>query len=181
MPTDRAPQSAKDECQRLLAGWRRHGLGVDQIAHRFRLEYDVGALTAYRWANDLTQLEVANVYSERFLDADERLFPQRISEFEKWPREHGGREPPLSVLERLAVLYHTATDRLVAAVLSDTTNDDDAMQPVGRMTTADIFLAGEGQFPSQLQEWAGSGVSGQLAMICWIALLLRCALPIRLT
>jgi hypothetical protein len=75
MPTEWPPQYAKDERQRLLAEWRRQGLGVDQIARRFRLEYNVGALTAYRWANDLTQLEVANAYSERFLGADERLFP----------------------------------------------------------------------------------------------------------
>jgi tetratricopeptide (TPR) repeat protein len=163
MPTERAPQSAKDERQRLLAEWLRQGLGVDQIARRFRLEYDVGALTAYRWANDLTQLEVANAYSERFLGADERLFPQRISEFEKWPREQGGREPPLSVLERLAVLYHTTTDRLVAAVLSNTATDDDAMQqPVGLMPLVNAAIAGERQSPSQPQGWPGTGGSEQL-------------------
>jgi tetratricopeptide (TPR) repeat protein len=116
----------------------------------------------YRWANDLTQLEVANAYSERFLDADERLFPQRISEFEKWPREQGCREPPLSVLERLAVLYHTTTDRLVAAVLSNKARDDAVQQPVELMPLVDAAVAGEGQLPSQLQAWRGSGAWEQL-------------------
>lgn len=164
MPTERAPQSAKDERQRLLAEWFRQGLGVDQIARRFRLEYGVGALTAYRWANDLTQLEVANAFSERFLGAEERLFPQRVSEFEKWPREQGGREPPLSVLERLAVLYHTTTDRLVAAVLSEKATDDAMQQPVGHMPLAGaaVAVAGEHQLAPQLKGWPSSGGSEQL-------------------
>jgi tetratricopeptide (TPR) repeat protein/transposase len=166
MPTQWAPRSAKDERQRLLTEWQRQGLGVDQIARRFRLEYGVGALTAYRWANDLTQLEVANSFSERFMGADERLFPQRISEFEKWPREHGGREPPLSVLERLAVLYHTTTDRLVAAVLSNKATDDDGddavQQPVGLMPLVDATATGERQSPSRLQGWLAFGELEQL-------------------
>jgi hypothetical protein len=158
------------------------GLGVDRIARRFRLEYGVGALTAYRWANDLTQLEVANAYSERFLGADERLFPQRVSEFEKWPRERGGREPPLSVLERLAVLYHTTVDRLIAAVLSVKALDDDAMQqPVGLMPLVDAAVADEGQLPSQPQGSPGSGGSEQLGHDLLDRLAVGSALPIPLT
>ncbi len=117
--TDRAPQYAKDERQRLLDEWRQQGLGIDEIARRFRCRYKVGALIAYRWANDLTQLEVANRYSRQFLGADAHLAPQRISEYERWPRELGGREPPLTVLQGLAVIYHTTVDRLAVAVLHD--------------------------------------------------------------
>ena len=128
MPADRESRYAKEQRQRLRDAWRLQGLDIDEIAQRFRLEYHVGALTAYRWANDRTQLEAANAYSERFLDSNDRLYPQRISEYEKWPREQGGREPPLSVLERFAVLYRTTTDRLVAAVLSDKTPDNHPAQ-----------------------------------------------------
>jgi hypothetical protein len=119
MPTDRESGYVKEERQRLRDAWMQEGLGIDEIAERFRMRYKVSALMAYRWANDRTQLEIANAYSERFLNSDDRLYPQRVSEFEKWPREQGGREPPLSVLERFAVLYQTTSDRLVAAVLSD--------------------------------------------------------------
>jgi tetratricopeptide (TPR) repeat protein len=67
------------------------------------------------------------------------------------------------VLERLAVLYHTTTDRLVAAVLGDTATGDDAMQqPVGRMTSADVAAGGEPQLWSQPQGWPASGGSQSL-------------------
>jgi tetratricopeptide (TPR) repeat protein len=162
MPTDRAPQYAKDERRRLLADWLQQGLGVDQIAHRFRLKYEVGALTAYRWANNLTQLAAANAYSERFLNPDERLFPQRISEFEKWPHELGGREPPLSILERLAALYHTTTDRLVAAILSTKEPDGHAMPTqTGLTRRANDAVATQRQSPHR-RKWPPSERLDQL-------------------
>ena len=159
MRIDRAPQYAKNERQRLLADWLGQGLGIDDIARRFRLRYGVGALTAYRWANDLTQLEVANAYSERFLGSDERLFPQRISEFEKWPREQGNREPPLSVLERLAALYHTTIDRLVGAVLATKELGGHAVRPSAELTTQtpNAAAAAVPQLPPQLPGWSAYG------------------------
>jgi tetratricopeptide (TPR) repeat protein len=119
MPADREPHYAKHQRQHQRQTWLREGLSIDQIAHRFRQTHNVGALTAYRWANNQTQLETANTYSEQFLDPDERLYPQRVSEYEEWPHEQGGREPPLSVLERFAVLYHTTPTRLITAILND--------------------------------------------------------------
>jgi len=117
MPADPEPHFAKYQRQRQRDIWLRQGLDIDEIARRFRRACNVGALTAYRWANNLTQLEVANTYSEQFMDGEDRLYPQRVSEFEKWPHEQGGREPPLSLLERFAKLYHTTPNRLIAAVL----------------------------------------------------------------
>jgi len=58
--TGRAPQYAKDERQRLLDEWRQQGLDVDEIAGRFRAATRLGALTANRWPNDLTQLGAAS-------------------------------------------------------------------------------------------------------------------------
>ncbi len=164
MPADRESRYAKEQRQRLRDAWRQQGLDIDQIAQRFRLEYNLGALTAYRWANNRTQLEAANAYSEQFLDSNDRLYPQRISEFEKWPREQGGREPPLSVLERFAVLYHTTTDRLVAAVLSDKTPDNHALQQaVGLvMHTANTAVAARRQAAPETQGWSLSEGSEEL-------------------
>ncbi len=173
MPPDRESRYAKEQRQRLRDSWFQQSLDIDEIARRFRVEYNVGALTAYRWANDQTQLQVANAYSEQFLDNDGRLFPQRISEFEKWPRERGGREPPLSVLERLAVLYATTTDRLVAAVLNDNTPGAQAMhQAVGLVThTADAAVAArqrtpeaQGALPSEGSEQPGHDLLDRLAL-----------------
>jgi len=128
MPADRESRFAKDKRQRRITQWRRAGLSIDEIAEQFCQRDHVGVLTAYRWANDLTQLEAANAYSEQFLEGDERLWPQRLSEYEKWcSGELGGREPPLSMLSRLAVIYHTTAQRLIGAVLKE--QDPEAPQP----------------------------------------------------
>jgi len=110
----------KQQREILCARWRQEGLDVDEIAHRFRMDYRVRALTAYRWANDLLQRQVVDAYSQRFLNGDKRLHPQRLSEYENWPPgELGGREPPLSMLSRFAAIYHTTTARPVAAISNE--------------------------------------------------------------
>jgi tetratricopeptide (TPR) repeat protein len=160
MPADREPQYAKHQRQRQRQTWLEQGLDIDQIAHRFRQRYNVGALTAYRWANSQSQLDLANTYSERFLDPDQRLYPQRVSEYEKWPHEHGGREPPLSVLERFAILYHTSPTRLITAVLKDTRPDEEAMSQADQgalARVADGAGADERQPASELQGWPAAG------------------------
>lgn len=181
MPADREPQYAKHQRQHQRQTWLRQGLSIDQIAHRFRQTHNIGALTAYRWANNQTQLETANTYSEQFLDPDERLYPQRVSEYEKWPHEQGGREPPLSVLERFAVLYHTTPTRLITAILNDTEPDEQATSHAehrGVTRAADVAGGDEPQMASGLQGWpAASGPAAEPEH----DLLDRLALEMRLT
>jgi len=160
MPADREPQYAKQQRQHQRQTWLRQGLSIDEIAHRFRQTHNVGALTAYRWANNQTQLEAANTYSEHFLDPDERLYPQRVSEYEKWPHEQGGREPPLSILERFAILYHTTPTRLITAVLNDRQPGERAMSQADQGTVsgaADAAGVDEPGVTSGLQWWPAAG------------------------
>jgi tetratricopeptide (TPR) repeat protein len=160
MPADREPQYAKHQRQCQRQTWLRQGLDIDQIAHRFRQTHNIGALTAYRWANNQTQLEAANTYSEQFLDPDERLYPQRVSEYEKWPHEQGGREPPLSVLERFAVLYHTTPTGLITAILNDPQPQEQATSPADQETVtraANGTGVDERQMASGLQGWPADG------------------------
>jgi tetratricopeptide (TPR) repeat protein len=159
MPADREPQYAKHQRQRQRQTWLRQGLDIDEIAHRFRQTHNVGALTAYRWANNQTQLETANTYSEQFLDPDERLYPQRVSEYEKWPHEQGGREPPLSVLERFAILYHTTPTRLITAILNDSEPDEQATSQAeqGATSAAEAVGTDDRRMAPGLQGWPAAG------------------------
>ena len=120
--THRPRPGGKAERDRLRADWAGQGLGVDEIARRFRRRYQVSGLRAYRWANGFTLEQVANAYNERLdLHDRRRAKLQVVSLWEQWPDGHGAVQPSLRVLAHLAAVYGTSTGRLVAAIH----NEDD--------------------------------------------------------
>lgn len=108
--------------------WLGQHFGIDEIASRFRREYRVGGLRAYRYANDMTLERVANTYNST-LDPDDphRITLQMVWQWEHWPEGHRCAQPSLVVLERLAVIYGTTITCLVAAIY----NDADQIKPGG--------------------------------------------------
>jgi tetratricopeptide (TPR) repeat protein len=121
--TARPKRPRKQEREHLRAAWAEQGLDVDEIAGRFRALYREGALVCYRWACGMVQEQVADEYNAVFPDA-RPISLHAVSEWERWP--HGGAEPSVTVLQRLAVVFGTTPARLAAALFGEDTAAQDA-------------------------------------------------------
>lgn len=104
-------RSAKAERERLQDEWRRLGWTYDRIAAEFQRRYHVGPLTAHRWAHRMTLQDVADHWNQLRVDDERVMVLQTISDWER-----GVREPPVSVLNRLAQIFHTTTANLIEGV-----------------------------------------------------------------
>ncbi|MFG1878018.1 helix-turn-helix domain-containing protein [Sphaerisporangium sp. NPDC049003] len=90
---------------------RAHGFTWEQIAAVWESDYpEISPRVALRWAHNLTQEQVAELWNE--LDSGEVTMTKgRVSNFESWPVK--GRRPSVMNLKMLARIYQTTARRLL--------------------------------------------------------------------
>src|SRR6266542_4194555 len=104
-------RSAKAEREELQARWRRLGWTFDRIAGEYQRRYQVGPLTAYRWAHRMTLQAVAEQWNQLAVQSEHVMVLQTVSDWER-----GVREAPVSALNRLARIFRTTTAALIEGV-----------------------------------------------------------------
>ncbi len=104
-------RSAKAEREELQTRWRRLGWTFDRIAAEYQRRYQVGPLTAYRWAHRMTLQAVAEEWNQLAVQSEHVMVLQTVSDWER-----GVREAPVSALNRLARIFRTTTAALIEGV-----------------------------------------------------------------
>jgi hypothetical protein len=103
---DKRYRSRRAEIASLRTDLDARGAPVRQIAHLIRSRYNLGSRTAYRYAQGLTQQQVADRWNELWPSADGQatITHKHISYWEAWPAPTG-RAPSADTLNRLARIY----------------------------------------------------------------------------
>src|SRR6266498_2001251 len=76
-------RSAKAEREELQARWRRLGWTFDRIAGEYQRRYQVGPLTAYRWAHRMTLQAVAEQWNLLAVQSEHVMVLQTVSDWER--------------------------------------------------------------------------------------------------
>ncbi|MBG0824905.1 helix-turn-helix transcriptional regulator [Planomonospora sp. ID91781] len=100
------------DCRRRGFLLRAHGFTVDQIAVVLSLDHEVSPLRLYRYAAGLTAAQVVAAFNDLDPSGTASLRESRLYDYELWP--DGGRRPSAQTLQRLARIYGTTPDRLLA-------------------------------------------------------------------
>lgn len=97
----------------MSAELRNQGWSWGRIATRIQGEHRVNARVAMRLAHGLSQQGAADRWNERFpcRDGESPMTAKKLSYWETWPES--GREPSLTALQRLAVVYECETRDLI--------------------------------------------------------------------
>lgn len=120
MPTE--VRSLKREQRQLVAQLRGEGMTWPEIAAVFRQRYGINARVALRLVHGWSQQDAADRWNDLWPD-DLKTF-KNFSYWERWPSPTGY-EPSLSVLSKLAELYHCHIADLLAD--SEDFRDHDAL------------------------------------------------------
>jgi tetratricopeptide (TPR) repeat protein len=120
-------ESRREQRTALTAALRADGWTWEDVAQEFREHERCTPLLALRWAHGKSQQMTADAYNA-LLTADPNDRPvnfRTIHRWEQWP--HGGTEPPLAALNRLARVYQVRAAFLFDA--EDYRHLDEAYQP----------------------------------------------------
>ncbi|HEV2781771.1 MAG TPA: hypothetical protein VGX25_20490 [Actinophytocola sp.] len=109
--TGRNTAGSKPERDRLRRTMREQGFTTEQIAMAMLSKWHYRPRQAWRYANDLTQDEVAQRYNQLIDDPGAPMSSKRIADYEAWP--FGGAKPTLTVLRNLATVFGTVEWKLV--------------------------------------------------------------------
>jgi len=114
--------SRKRERDDLVTDLREQGRTLVEIARVLHERYGYNARAAVRLAHGWSQTRVAEEWSKRW--PDDLKAGKNISYWETWP--HGGHEPSLATLIRLAALYQCRVSDLVTDLpsLNDSKSPD---------------------------------------------------------
>lgn len=133
-------QNAHSEDPDEPRAWRRRayrieleheGYTVDAIAAKFRARWDFGILRSYRLANGLSLADAVYQYNAMFGLSQGQpgyLHLSVLGKFEAYPDGVTSRQPAISVLVGLAIIYQTKPQRLLDPAARD------------RYSPADLFL-----------------------------------------
>jgi tetratricopeptide (TPR) repeat protein/transcriptional regulator with XRE-family HTH domain len=102
---------SKPERDRLCREMLSSGCSVELIVEEMVRRWSFRPRQAWRYANRLSQDDVAARYNELADDPDARMTGKRISDYESWP--YGGARPAPRVLAILALVYGTSPERLI--------------------------------------------------------------------
>lgn len=102
---------SKPERDRLWREMVGRGCGVELIVEEMVRRWSFRPRQAWRYANRLSQEDVAARYNELAGDPDAKMTGKRISDYESWP--DGGAHPAPRMLRILALVYGTSPERLI--------------------------------------------------------------------
>ncbi len=102
MVSERSKPGSKHEREKLRHDLLALGRSLKQIADDMARLWGFRPRQAWRYANGMTQEEVARQYNELNDDPQAKMTGKRISDYEVWP--NGGQMPPLHVLLTLSII-----------------------------------------------------------------------------